>query len=180
MIEMSKRTFVVYVEDKPGVLNRVASLFRRRNFNIHSLNVGTTHEAGISRMTVVCEADLDTAKRIEANIYKLVNCLWVDDITDKDAIHRVLALVKVNAPPEKRAEILTILDVFRARALDVAPASLVVEISGTQGKIDGLVTALTPYGILETVQTGTIAMTRGSLQQAAVPLTIKATPTRAA
>ncbi len=177
---MSKRTFVVYVEDKPGVLNRVASLFRRRNVNIHSLNVGTTHEPGISRMTVVCEADRDMAKRIEANLYKLVNCLWVDDITDEDGIHRVLALVKVKASPEQRAEILTIVEVFRARALDVAPESLVFEISGTQGKIDGLITALRPYGLLETVQTGTIAMTRGYTAREAGPSTIKASPTRAA
>ncbi len=177
---MSKRTFVVYVEDKPGVLNRVASLFRRRNFNIHSLNVGTTHEPGISRMTIVCDADPDKAKRIEANLYKLVNCLWVDDITEQEAISHVLALVKVKASPEKRAEVLTVLDVFRARALDVGPDSLVVEISGTQGKIDGLITALRPYGILESVQTGSIAMTRGNTQREASPPTIKAKPTRAA
>ncbi len=177
---MTKRTFVVYVEDKPGVLNRVSSLFRRRNFNIHSLNVGTTHEPGISRMTIVCDADLDKAKRIEANLYKLVNCLWVDDITEQDAISHVLALVKVKATPEKRAEVLTMLDVFRARALDVGPESLVVEISGTQGKIDGLLTALEPYGILESVQTGSIAMTRGYAKRESSPPTIKARPTQAA
>jgi acetolactate synthase-1/3 small subunit len=177
---MEKRTFVVYVEDKPGVLNRVASLFRRRNYNIHSLNVGTTHEPGVSRMTVVCAADADMAKRIEANLYKLVNCLWVDDITDQDAISRVLALVKVRTAPEQRAEVLTIIEVFRARALDVAPESLVVEVSGTQGKVDGLITALRPYGIVETVQTGTIAMTRGLTENANFPPTLAATPTRAA
>jgi acetolactate synthase I/III small subunit len=177
---MSQRTFVVYVEDKPGVLNRIASLFRRRNFNIHSLNVGTTHEPGISRMTIVADADVDKAKRIEANLYKLVNCLWVDDITDQDAISHVLALVKVKATPDKRAEVLTMLDVFRARALDVGPDSLVVEISGTQGKIDGCITALRPYGILESVQTGSIAMTRGNAKRESSPPTIKARPTRAA
>lgn len=177
---MDKRTFVVYVEDKPGVLNRVASLFRRRNFNIHSLNVGTTHEPGVSRMTVVCEADADMAKRIEANLYKLVNCLWVDDITDQDAISRVLALVKVRTAPEQRAEVLTIIEVFRARALDVAPESLVVEVSGTQGKVDGLITALRPYGVIETVQTGTIAMTRGLSDNANFPPTLAVTPTQAA
>lgn len=177
---MEKRTFVVYVEDKPGVLNRVASLFRRRNFNIHSLNVGTTHEPGVSRMTVVCAADADMAKRIEANLYKLVNCLWVDDITNQDAISRVLALVKVRTAPEQRAEVLTIIEVFRARALDVAPESLVVEVSGTQGKVDGLITALRPYGIVETVQTGTIAMTRGLTENANFPPTLASTPTRAA
>ena len=92
MSQSVKRTFAVFVEDKPGVLNRVASLFRRRSFNIDSLNVGATHEAGVSRMTIVCEADEDKAKRIEANLYKMVNVLWVDDITHKQSINRVLAL----------------------------------------------------------------------------------------
>ncbi len=180
MAEMSLRTFVVYVEDKPGVLNRVASLFRRRNFNIHSLNVGTTHEPGVSRMTIVVEADADKARRIEANLYKLVNCLYVDDITDVDSVNRVLALIKVGVSAADRAEVLQILDVFRARALDVSPTSLIVEVSGSQGKIDGLVTTLRPYGILEMVQTGTLSMTRGNAARDAGPPTIKAQPTRAA
>ncbi len=178
--EIEKRTLVVYVEDKPGVLNRVASLFRRRSYNIHSLNVGTTHEEGISRMTIVVEADADKAKRIEANLYKLVNCLWVDDITDMDAVERCLALVKVSSTPKLRGEILTIVDVFRARALDIGPESLLIEVSGSAGKIAGLITALEPYGILETVQTGTIAMTRGKRERDMSPPTIKASPTRAA
>lgn len=177
---MSLRTFVVYVEDKPGVLNRVASLFRRRNFNIHSLNVGTTHEPGVSRMTIVVEADADKARRIEANLYKLVNCLYVDDITDVESVNRVLALIKVGVSAADRAEVLQILDVFRARALDVSPTSLIVEVSGSQGKIDGLVTTLRPYGILEMVQTGTLSMTRGNAARDAGPPTIKAQPTRAA
>src|SRR5690606_18812061 len=126
-------------------------------------------------------ADADMAKRIEANLYKLVNCLWVDDITEQDAISRVLALVKVRSTPEQRAEVLTILEVFRARALDVGPESLVVEVSGTQGKVQGLITALSPYGIVETVQTGTIAMTRGLSDSAGFPPSlVAATPTRAA
>ena len=97
------RTFVAYVEDQPGVLNRIASLFRRRNFNIVSLNVGRTHEPGISRMTVVIEADDDKARRIEANLYKLVNVLSVEDIPNQPNIVRDIALIKVNAPPEKRS-----------------------------------------------------------------------------
>ena len=161
------RTFVVHVEDKPGVLNRVASLFRRRSYNIHSLNVGNTHEEGISRMTILCEADDDTAKRIEANLYKLVNVLHVDDITTDASISRDLALIKVEVGPEQRSEVLQICDVFRARAVDVAPTSLVVEITGTQDKIDGLVQVLAPFGIAEMVQTGTVAMTRGEKNPAA-------------
>jgi acetolactate synthase-1/3 small subunit len=165
MSTQEKRTFVVYVEDKPGVLNRVASLFRRRTFNIDSLNVGTTHEPGVSRMTIVCNADADTALRIEANLYKLVNCLWVDDITDQASVDRTLALIKVAVGPDKRPEVLQMVDVFRGRAVDVSPESLVIEISGTQDKIDGLVQVLKPYGIVEMVQTGTISMTRGSAKR---------------
>jgi len=161
------RTFVAYVEDQPGVLNRIASLFRRRNFNIVSLNVGRTHEAGISRMTVVIEADDDKARRIEANLYKLVNVLSVEDITAQPNIVRDIALIKVKAPPEKRSEVLQLCQVFRARAVDVGPDTLVVEITGTQDKIMGLLTILEPFGVLEMVQSGTVAMTRGGVSAAA-------------
>jgi acetolactate synthase-1/3 small subunit len=165
--EPSLRTFVAYVEDQPGVLNRIASLFRRRNFNIVSLTVGRTHEPGISRMTVVVEADDDKARRIEANLYKLVNVLSVEDITQKASIVRDIALIKVSAPPAKRSEVLQLCQVFRARAVDVGPDTLVVEITGDQDKIDGLLTILEPFGILEMVQSGTVAMTRGSIGDAA-------------
>ncbi len=156
------RTFVVHVENKPGVLNRVASLFRRRSFNIDSLNVGTTHEPGVSRMTIVCQADDDTAKRIEANLYKLVNCLRVDEITDVPSVGRNLALIKVGVDAERRAEVLQLCDVFRARPIDVGPESVVVEITGAPDKIEGLVEVLRPFGVLEMVQTGTVAMARGA------------------
>ncbi|MCU0692473.1 MAG: acetolactate synthase small subunit [Polyangiaceae bacterium] len=164
MQQVTMRTFVVYVEDKPGVLNRVASLFRRRAFNIDSLNVGRTHEPGVSRMTIVVEADDDTAHRFEANLYKLVNVLRVKDVSAAAMVGRNLALIKVGAGAERRAQILQLCDVFRARVVDVAPDSLIVEITGTQDKIDGLVAMMRPFGILELVQTGTIAMTRGKEQ----------------
>ncbi|MCA9581159.1 MAG: acetolactate synthase small subunit [Myxococcales bacterium] len=157
-----KRTFVVHVEDKPGVLNRVASLFRRRNYNIHSLNVGETNEAGVSRMTIVCDANLDMARRIEANLYKLVNVLRVDDITDQPSVERNLAMIKVMVGAERRPEVVQICDVFRARIVDVGPESLIVEATGPSDKIQGLVTVLEPFGIAEMVQTGTIAMQRGT------------------
>jgi len=172
--QSTKRTFVVYVEDKPGVLNRVASLFRRRNFNIDSLNVGQTNEPGVSRMTVVCDADEDKARRIEANLYKLVNCLYVDDITDKASVDRVLALVKVNVVADKRAEVLQMGEVFKARAVDVSPESLVLEVSGTPDKVQNLVKLLEPYGIAELVQTGVISMTRGSKARELGPPTLTA------
>ncbi len=161
------RTFVAYVEDQPGVLNRIASLFRRRNFNIVSLNVGRTHEPGVSRMTVVIEADDDKARRIEANLYKLVNVLSVEDITNQPNIVRDIALIKVKAEPANRSEVLQLCQVFRARAVDVGPDTLVVEITGTQDKIMGLLTILEPFGVLEMVQSGTVAMTRGQVSGAA-------------
>jgi acetolactate synthase-1/3 small subunit len=161
------RTFVAYVEDKPGVLNRIASLFRRRQYNIVSLNVGRTHEGGISRMTFQVAADADKSLRIEANLYKLVNVLSVEDITDKQAVIRDLALIKVRVGREQRTEVLQLVEVFRARAVDVAPDTLTVEITGQQGKINGLVAALKPFGIVEMVQSGTVAMTRGDEGEAA-------------
>ena len=177
---MSKRTFVVYVEDKPGVLNRVASLFRRRNFNIESLNVGTTHEPGVSRMTIVAEADADKAVRIEANLYKMVNVLWVDDITNKPSLDRALALIKVKAAPEQRAEVLQICKVFRARPVDMSLDSISMEITGPVDKIEGLMAVLRPYGIIEMVQTGTVSMVRGSDTRDMTHPTTKATPTKVA
>ena len=162
MATQSLRTFVVHVEDLPGVLNRVASLFRRRTYNIVSLNVGQTHERGVSRMTIVVEADDDIARRIEANLYKLVNVLRVDDITHAPSVLRVLSLVKVRADAEARPKVLQICEVFRARVVDVASDSLIVEITGTQDKVDGLVAVLREHGIVEMVQTGSVAMTRGS------------------
>jgi acetolactate synthase-1/3 small subunit len=161
------RHFVAYVEDQPGVLNRVTSLFRRRGYNIVSLNVGRTHEEGVSRMTFVVEADEDTARRIEANLYKLVNVLSVEDITGKPCLARGLALIKVTVGPEKRAPVLQLCEVFRARAVDVGTDTLIVEITGDQGKIDSLVAILAPFGIAEMVQTGTVAMTRGAKGEAA-------------
>jgi acetolactate synthase-1/3 small subunit len=161
------RTFVAYVEDRPGVLNRIASLFRRRNYNIVSLNVGRTHEPGISRMTFRVEADDDMALRIEANLYKMVNVLSIEDITQKPSVARDLVLIKVTVGPERRAEVLQLCEVFRARAVDVGPDTLIVETTGTQDKIDGLVAILSPFGIAEMVQTGTVAMTRGPKGEAA-------------
>lgn len=179
MTEMIKRTFAVFVEDKPGVLNRVASLFRRRSFNIDSLNVGTTHEPGVSRMTIVCAADEDTAQRIEANLYKMVNVLWVDEMTHKQSISHSLALIKVQCEPDQRKELFQVSDVFRARSIDMSPDTVTLELTGPQDKIDGLVQVLRPFGIVEMVQTGTVAMTRGVEERMAHP-TIPTTRTNAA
>jgi acetolactate synthase I/III small subunit len=155
------RTFITYVEDRPGVLNRVVSLFRRRGYNIESLTVGRTARPEVSRITLVVEADDDTARRIEANLYKLVNVLYVADVSGAAAVVREMALIKVTAQNGARAEILQLCEVFRARIVDVAPDSLSLEITGTQDKIDGLVDVLRPFGLLEMVRTGAVAMLRG-------------------
>ena len=163
-------TFVVYVENKPGVLSRVVSLFRRRAFNIDSLTVGRTEKPDVWRMTIVVDADEDQAARIAANIYKLVNVLLVDDVTDQASLMRDLALIKVGATHEARSHVLELANVFRARVVDVAHESLTIEITGTEDKIDGLLEVLRPYGLLEVVRTGIVAMRRGS--KASAPATI--------
>jgi acetolactate synthase I/III small subunit len=153
-------TFVVYVENKPGVLNRVASLFRRRAFNIDSLTVGRTEKPEVSRMTITMEADRDQARRIEANLYKLVNVLLVENITGEPAIVRDLAMIRVAAEHEARSHVLELASVFQARVVDVAPDSLIMEVTGDEDKIDGLIEVLRPYGVLEMVRTGVVAMRR--------------------
>ena len=156
------QTFVVYVEDKPGVLNRVASLFRRRAFNIESLTVGHSVQEGVSGMTILVEADELTAVRIEANLYKLVNVLKVENVTNQPSVVRDLALIKVRADNGSRREIIQLADVFRARVVDVANTPCIVEVTGTEDKIDGLVEVLRPFGIIEMVRTGVVAMHRRS------------------
>ena len=157
-----RHTFVVYVEDKPGVLNRVASLFRRRAFNIESLTVGHTEVPDVSRMTIVVRTDVGGARRLEANLYKLVNVLRVHDVTADPVLFRELAMVKVRATAETRTHVMQLADAFRARLVDVAPDAVVIETTGTEEKIDGLLEVLRPYGILEIVRTGRVAMRRGA------------------
>mgnify|MGYP000921104023 FL=1 len=158
-----KHTFVIYVEDKPGVLNRIASLFRRRAFNIESLTVGHTEQPGVSRMTVLVESDTHGARRLEANLYKLVNVLRVHDITPEASVYRELAMIKVaTASPDARSHVMQLVDAFRARVVDVAPDAVIIETTGTEGKINGLLEVLRPYGVLELVRTGRVGMVRGA------------------
>jgi acetolactate synthase-1/3 small subunit len=163
------RTLVVHVENKPGVLTRVASLFRRRAFNIDSLTVGRTEKPEVSRMTITVDADDDQARRIEASLYKLVNVLLVENLTNQRAIVRDLAMIKVAAKHEERSHLLQLVGVFRARVVDVAPESLTIEITGAEEKIDGLLEALEPFGVLEMVRTGIVAMRRGNKSSVAGP-----------
>jgi acetolactate synthase-1/3 small subunit len=157
-----QHTLIALVEDKPGVLNRVASLFRRRNFNIESLNVGRTETENVSRMTIVMNSEEMNARKVEANLYKLVNVIDVQDVTNQNAVTRDLALIKVKATPEQRTEIANLASIFRARIVDVASDSVIVEITGTEDKIESLLELLRPIGILEMVRTGKVAMTRGN------------------
>jgi acetolactate synthase-1/3 small subunit len=161
MPEMKSHTFVVTVEDQPGVLNRISSLFRRRAYNIESLTVGHTDRTGVSRMTMVVLTDDATAHRIEANLYKLVNVISVENITQSPAVYRELAMIKVSATQESRPGIVHLVEVFRARIIDLAPDSMTIEITGTEDKIDGLLEVLRPYGVLEMARTGRVAMSRG-------------------
>jgi acetolactate synthase-1/3 small subunit len=160
----NRHSFVVYVEDRPGVLNRISSLFRRRAFNIESLTVGHTERPGVSRMTIVSAINQGAAHRVEANIYKLVNVLSVEDVTAASKVSRSLALIKVEAREETRHRLMEIVRVFRARVVDLAPHTLIMEITGADDKIDALVEVLRPFGILEMVRTGQVVMTRGIKQ----------------
>ena len=158
-----KHTVAALVEDRPGVLNRVASLFRRRNFNIESITAGRTEDPNTSRITIVVDCpngDID-AHRIEANLYKLVNVIDVQDVTHQPSVTRDLALIKVVAGPERRAEVNGLAEIFRARIVDVAADSVIVEITGTEDKIESMIELLRPIGIVEMVRTGQISMTRG-------------------
>ncbi len=153
-----KRTLVALVENKPGVLNRVASLFRRRNFNIDSLTVGGTENPAISRMTIVVEADAD---KIRTQLYKLVNVIQVEDVTDLPEVTRDLALIKVRVDSQTRGEVVQLCDIFRAHIVDATPEAVIVEVTGDEDKITSMVELLRPIGIMEMVRTGVVTMTRG-------------------
>jgi acetolactate synthase I/III small subunit len=156
-------TFVALVEDKPGVLTRVASLFRRLNVNIVSLTVGRSERPGVSRMTIVAHSSTSAGHRIMASLYKLENVLEVDDMDQVANVSRELALIKVGATPKTRSHIFELVEVFRARIVDLAPESLMIEITGVESKIEGLIQVLIESGdpILEVSRTGRMVMRRG-------------------
>lgn len=156
-------TFVVLVQDKPGVLSRVTSLFRRLNVNIMSLTVGSSETSHVSRMTIVAEAAEDRAHRIMASLYKLEEVAEIDDVGRHSAVVRELALLKVAVTPQTRSDLFQLAEVFRARVVDLAPESLMLELTGSASKIEGLVQILheSHYRILEMARTGRMAMRRG-------------------
>jgi acetolactate synthase I/III small subunit len=156
-------TFVAYVEDLPGVLTRVASLFRRLNINIHSLTVGRSERPGLSRLTLVCEASTQAGDRIRASLYKLENVVDVDDIAQAPSVTRELALIKVAASPRNRSQIFDLVEVFRARIVDLTSESLMIEMTGVESKIEGLIEVLREDDgrILEICRSGKMTMRRG-------------------
>ena len=161
-----KHTLVAKVTDQPGVLNRVASLFRRRAFNIDSLTVGHTETPEFSRMTIVVDTARVPASIVEANLRKLIPVAEVTDVTHLATVERDLALIRVRCAPAERAELASLVEIFRGRIVDVASESVIVEVTGDEEKVDGLVELLRPRGIVEMVRTGKVAMVRGSVVQA--------------
>ncbi|WP_420114265.1 acetolactate synthase small subunit [Pseudactinotalea sp.] len=159
---MSRHTLSVLVENKPGVLTRVSALFARRAFNIHSLAVGPTEHAEISRITVVVDVEGNPLEQVTKQLNKLVNVLKIVELTPQASVQRELLLVKVKADDAARTAVLQVVELFRAHVVDVAPDAVTIEATGGEDKLNALLTALQPYGIREIVQSGAVAIGRGS------------------
>ncbi|MBE0466731.1 MAG: acetolactate synthase small subunit [Candidatus Desulforudis sp.] len=157
-----RSNFSVLVENNPGVLARVAGLFSRRGYNIDSLSVSRTDDPTISRMTIVVDGDEAVLDQVAKQLRKLVDVIRVRDITNEPHVDRELILIKVNADPTTRTEIMQIVEIFRGRIVDVGEYTCIVEVTGDEGKIDAIQNALKPFGILELVRTGKVAMQRGT------------------
>jgi acetolactate synthase-1/3 small subunit len=173
-----KHTLVATVEDAPWTLNRVVSLFRQRGFAVESLTIGHTHEAHVSRLTMVVDGSKTAVEQVIKQLYKIIEVRKVSDLTDDQKVDRELALIKVSSKTStNRSEIMQIVDIFRGRIVDVAHSSLIVEVTGPTDKIDSMLTLLRPFGIKEMVRTGLVAMTRGAatVQQAKQPATTRPT-----
>jgi len=156
-----KHTIAVLVENKPGVLARVAGLFRRRGFNIESLTVGTTERDDLSRMTIVVEGDDKVVEQVIKQLNKLIETIKVSEISES-SVERELCLIRVHAPPEKRGEIVELTNIFRARIVDVSRDSFIVEVTGDEDKISAFIDLMRQYGIKELARTGKVAMVRES------------------
>lgn len=159
-----KHTLVAWMRDKPGVLNRVAGMMRRRNFNIDSLQVGHSETPGISRMTFVVDGDERMVDQVIKQLRKVVDITRVEDISDRPAVTRELALVRVNTNAETRSEIMQLVAIYRGEIVDVSLDSMVVQIVGSEDRVDGLLDLLDNFGIVEMVRTGRVAMVRGALE----------------
>lgn len=157
-------TIVALVEDKPGVLNRIASKWRQRGFNISSLAVGHSEIPGLSRMTFTVDGAKHDVDQVTKQLFKVIEVVNIADITSADVVARELALIRVAANTETRASILEIVDMFRAKVIDVAVDSLIIEVTGSEDKVEAIYELLLPYGVKELMRTGRIAMTRGGLE----------------
>jgi len=157
-----KHTLAILVENKPGVLTRVAGLFSRRGFNIESLAVGVTENPDTSRITIVVSGDDNILEQVEKQLNKLIDVIRVSDIPAEDSVSRELALIKVGVDSSTRAEVMQIVDIFRAKIVDVGIKSLVVEVTGDESKINAIEQLLRQFGIKEMARTGKIAMNRGA------------------
>ena len=158
---VNTHTLSVLVEDKPGVLARVASLFSRRGFNIQSLAVGATEQKDMSRMTIVVSVEDSPLEQITKQLNKLVNVIKIVEQDEDNAVARELALIKVRTDPTTRSQVIEAVNLFRAKVVDVSTESLTVEATGTQEKIEALLRVLEPYGIRELVQSGVVSLSRG-------------------
>jgi acetolactate synthase-1/3 small subunit len=159
--EPRKHTIAVQVENKFGVLSRVAGLFSARGYNIESLSVGETLDPSVSRMTLVVRGDEFVIEQVMKQLHKLIDVIKVTALTDESHVERELVLIRVNAEPQNRAEILRVVDIFRARVVDVTPSSFVFEATGDEGKLEAFIELLRPMGIQELVRTGKVAIARG-------------------
>jgi acetolactate synthase-1/3 small subunit len=163
-------TIVALVENRPGVLNKIASKWRQRAFNIESLTVGPSEIPGLSRMTFTVDGATHDIEQVTKQLYKVIEVVKLTDVTEESIVARELALIKVATTKENRSAVIEIVDVFRAKIVDVAADSLVVEATGTEDKIDALVGMLTPYGLKELVRTGRVAIVRGGAAAPAAPV----------
>ncbi|WP_127488956.1 acetolactate synthase small subunit [Paenibacillus ehimensis] len=159
-----KHTISVLVNNQPGVLQRVSGLFGRRGFNIESITVGESEEKGLSRMVIVTTGDDKTLEQISKQLYKLIDVIKVVDLSAHPMVARELALIKVNAEPSMRPEILGVVETFRAAIVDIGPSSLIVQVVGDSEKIEAMTELLKPYGIKELSRTGVTAMIRGMIR----------------
>ena len=160
--EPQKHTIAVLVENRFGVLSRVAGLFSARGYNIESLSVGETLDPTVSRMTLVVRGDAFVIEQVIKQLHKLIDVIKVTDLTEENHVEREMILLKVNAEPTSRAEILRIADIFRAKVVDVTPATYTLEATGDESKVTAIVELLRPFGIQELVRTGKVAIARGA------------------
>lgn len=155
------RLLTVLVENKPGVLNRVASMVRRRGFNIDSLSVGPTDDPAVSRMTITVQVGRQQAEQATKQLAKLIDVITIDDVTGQRVVAHELLLIRMHAPPTSRRDVLDIVDIFRGRVVDIGLESVIVEVTGSTGKIDNFIDLMRPFGIKEVARSGAVALVRG-------------------